>query len=113
MKRLALLLFTMGWATLPAMSQDQVDGFVARVHQQEGKTMPYRLFIPPKYNKSHKYPVILWLHGAGGSGADNLRQIQDDQVPGTRLWTTAANQARHPAFVVVPQTTMVWDTTGT
>jgi len=74
--------------------------------------MPYRLFIPPKYKKSHKYPVIVWLHGGGGSGIDNVRQIQGDQIPGTRIWTTAANQARLPAFVVVPQTTRGWDMTG-
>jgi predicted peptidase len=112
-KRLALLMLTMGCATLPAIGQDQVDGFVARVHQgQSGKIMPYRLFIPPGYEKSRKYPLILWLHGAGGAGRDNLRQIQRDQIPGTHIWTTAENQTRHPAFVVVPQSLMVWDTTG-
>jgi predicted peptidase len=94
------------------MSQNEVDGFVARVYQQQGQTMPYRLFIPPRYEKSRKYPVIVWLHGGGGTGTDNLRQIQKDQVPGTRIWTTAANQTKHPAFVVVPQTTTGWDMTG-
>jgi predicted peptidase len=69
------------------------------------------LFIPPGYNKSVKYPLILWLHGAGGVGTDNLRQIQRDQIPGTHIWTTAQNQARHPAFVVVPQSAMGWDST--
>jgi len=91
MKRLALLLVAMSCATLPAISQDQVDGFVARVYQQADKKRPYRLFIPPKYNKSRKYPLIVWLHGGGGTGTDNLRQISGDQIPGTRIWTTAAN----------------------
>src|SRR5215475_2856482 len=54
MKRLAVVLFIMACASLPAMGQDKVDGFVARVYQQEGQTMPYRLFIPEKYKKSRK-----------------------------------------------------------
>jgi predicted peptidase len=111
-KLLALLILTMGCATLPAMGQDQVDGFVARVHQSQSGTMPYRLFIPPGYEKSLKYPLILWLHGSGGAGTDNLRQIQRDQIPGTHIWTTPENQARHPAFVVVPQSLMGWDMAG-
>ena len=74
MKRLVLLLLAMACINSPAMSQDQVDGFVARVYQQSGTTMPYRLFIPAKYKKSRKYPVIVWLHGGGGVGTDNLRQ---------------------------------------
>jgi len=91
---------------------DEVDGFVARAYQHAGQTMPYRLFIPPTYKKSRKYPVVVWLHGAGGLGTDNLRQIQGDQVPGTHIWTTAANQAKHPVFVVVPQAMSGWDGTG-
>jgi predicted peptidase len=111
MKRLVMLLLAT-CAALPALCQDQVDGFVARVFQKVDQTMPYRLFIPPKYNKSRKYPLIIWLHGAGGVGADNLRQIQGDQIPGTHIWTAAGNQARYPAFVVVPQSTGAWDSTG-
>jgi predicted peptidase len=90
------------------MSQGPVDGFVPRVYNQSGKTIPYRLFIPPKYKKSEQYPLIIWLHGAGGSGTDNLLQIQGDQTPGTHLWTTPNNVARHPAFVLVPQSTGRW-----
>lgn len=52
--------------------------------------------------------MIVWLHGAGGVGTDNLRQISGDQVPGTRLWTTPKNVARHPAFLVAPQSTGRW-----
>lgn len=101
-------MLAMACLPLSAMSQEPVDGFAARLYKQGGVTMPYRLFIPPKYKKSRHYPLILWLHGAGGSGTDNLRQIQGDQVPGTHLWTTPANVARHPAFVLVPQSQRGW-----
>src|SRR6476660_7715447 len=109
MKAFGLLIFLIGFAALPAMGQSEVDGFVARTYQGRPRvTMPYRLFIPPGYKKSQDYPLILWLHGAGGIGDDNLRQIIDDQVPGTRLWTRPENLVRYPAFVLVPQSSARW-----
>ena len=95
------------------MAQDNVDGFVGRIYKSpSGQMMPYRLFIPPGYKKANKYPLVLWLHGGGGSGSDNLRQIQGDQIPGTHTWTKPENQAKHPAFVFVPQSARSWDNTG-
>jgi predicted peptidase len=109
MKHLAALILMMGCVAMSAMGEDNVDGFVARLYRaRAGQTMPYRLFVPPGYDKSNKYPLVLWLHGAGGIGKDNRRQIQHDQVPGTRLWTKRENQARHPAFVLVPQSAAAW-----
>jgi poly(3-hydroxybutyrate) depolymerase len=109
MKSLAAMILMMGCLAMSAMGENDVDGFVARVYRtRSGQTMPYRLFVPPGYDKSNQYPLVLWLHGAGGIGKDNRRQIQHDQVPGTHLWTKRENQARHPAFVVVPQSAMAW-----
>ena len=70
--------------------------------------MPYRLFIPANYDKSKKYPIVIWLHGAGGAGDDNLKQISEDQVAGTRLWVKPEIQSKYPAFVLVPQSTGGW-----
>jgi predicted peptidase len=109
MNRLALLTVIISISAIPAMGQNEVDGFVARTYQRRPReTMPYRLFIPPGYKKSDEYPLVLWLHGAGGIGDDNLRQIIDDQVPGTRLWTKPENLSRHPTFVLVPQSSARW-----
>jgi predicted peptidase len=109
MKRLAEVVFAMTLAAAPVMAQDTIDGFQARQYRNAaGQIMPYRLFVPASYDQSTKYPLILWLHGAGGAGTDNRRQISDDQVPGTRLWTKQQNQRRHPAFVLVPQSRVGW-----
>jgi predicted peptidase len=109
MNRLALLTVIISLSAIPAMGQNEIDGFAARTYQRRPRqTMPYRLFIPPGYKKSDEYPLVLWLHGAGGIGDDNLRQIIDDQVPGTRLWTKPENLSRHPAFVLVPQSSARW-----
>ncbi len=40
-----------------------------------GKTLPYRLYLPENYKSSEKYPVFLWLHGAGERGENNTSHI--------------------------------------
>ena len=74
--------------------------------------MPYRLFVPKAYDKASKYPLVLWLHGAGAVGSDNFRQISGDQIMGTRTWTRPEVQAKYPAFVLVPQTLGSWSISG-
>jgi predicted peptidase len=83
-------------------------GYVARTYTSGSQKMPYRLFVPKGYDRTKRYPLVVWLHGAGGAGTDNIKQIVADQIPGTRLWINAENQAAHPAFVVAPQSDRAW-----
>jgi predicted peptidase len=107
MRWLFLLLLLSGPLVLTA--QDNIDGFVARTYRDaSGEAMPYRLFIPPGYNDQKSYPLVLWLHGAGGAGTDNIAQISGDQISGTRTWTQPKNQAKYPTFVLVPQNPSSW-----
>src|SRR5438105_2768119 len=86
---------------LPCAAQDVVDSFIGRVYTNAAKQrMPYRLFVPPAYDKDKQYPLVLWLHGAGGAGTNNRAQISGDQIPGTHTWTKPQNQARNPTFVL-------------
>jgi predicted peptidase len=71
--------------------------------------MPYRLFIPSSYDKSRSYPLVIWLHGGGSAGDDNLGQISLDNKLGTHFWTRKENQEKHPAFVLAPQSLGTWD----
>src|SRR5262245_38443161 len=86
------------------LAQTPIDGFQARMHKQ----MPYRLFIPPSYDKTRSYPLVLWLHGAGSVGRDNLAQISGASLRGTHTWTAAQVQAKHPSFVLAPQSQREW-----
>jgi predicted peptidase len=70
---------------------------------KKGNKMPYRLFVPLGYDANLKYPLILWLHGANGRGYDNKTQISGANEGGTHIWTTTANQAQLPTFVLAPQ----------
>ena len=108
MCRLTLAIFTMVIAAAPCAAQDNVDGFVARIYGNRQGTMPYRLFIPARYDKQQSYPLIIWLHGAGGRGVDNRLQISGDQIAGTRMWTRPERQATNPSFVLVPQSPGSW-----
>ena len=78
-----------------------VDDYEARSFtSSKDDTIQYRLFIPRSYDASTKYPLVLFHHGAGGSGNDNRRQFEG---PLPREWAEPDNQAKHPCFIVAPQ----------
>lgn len=76
--------------------------------------MPYRLFVPPGYDRGRTYPLVLWLHGGGGRGSDNRKQISEGNSIGATVWTLPRNQARFPALVLAPQCPEgeMWTTIG-
>src|SRR5690242_1946122 len=47
------------------------DKFEAQAHKSDW-TMPYRLFRP---NVSGRLPLVVYLHGSGGLGTDNVKQM--------------------------------------
>jgi predicted peptidase len=67
--------------------------------------MPYRLFRP---EATGKLPLVVYLHGSGGLGDDNLKQLGLGNIFGTRVWLLPENQKRFPCYVVVPQTDRGW-----
>ncbi len=73
-----------------------------------GEQMAYRLFTPARLDPGRTYPLVVYLHGAWGSGTDNARQLQGGNVFGSLVWTLPENQERHPAFVLAPQTNVNW-----
>jgi predicted peptidase len=58
------------------------------------------LFVPRDYSTDRKYPVVLFHHGGGGAGGDNRKQHEGACV---RDWIRPTAQAKHPCFIVAPQ----------
>lgn len=90
-----------GLLPLPGHAQD-LNGFEARALQgSKGLTLPYRLFKVKNPAAGTKYPLILFLHGAGERGTNNTSQLTANA--GATVWATDAHQAKHPAYVIAPQ----------
>lgn len=95
MKPLAILL-----SLLAAFSLVRADEYEARTFSgADGKTLPYRLLIPKNYDKAQKYPLVLFLHGAGERGTDNAAQLKH----GAPLFLKPEVRDQFPCFVVAPQ----------
>lgn len=65
----------------------------------EGKTLSYRILYPDNYDKTKKYPLILFLHGAGERGSDNEKQL----TWGGKLFLNEENRNKFPVIVIFPQ----------
>ncbi len=69
-----------------------------------GGRLQYRLFRPKGYDRSRQYPLVVYLHGGGGSGDDNLKQLRGGNIWATGLFSDEEVQQKHPSFVLAPQT---------
>lgn len=73
----------------------------ARVYSNDqGETLPYRLLKPKAYDPQQAYPLVVFLHGMGERGSDNLSQLVNG-VSG--FFASDAARDRFPAFVIAPQ----------
>jgi predicted peptidase len=55
--------------------------------------------LPENYNPQQKYPLVLFLHGAGERGSDNQSQL----THGSMMFTNPVNREKYPAIVLFPQ----------
>ena len=67
---------------------------------ETGASLQYQLYIPENYDASQSYPMIQFIpdSSAVGRGTDYVLT----QGWGGLIWATDEEQAKHPAFVVVP-----------
>lgn len=59
----------------------------------------FQLYGNPKWKGAERYPLLIWLHGAGQSGSDNEAQMGG----ATKPFTEEGNQEERPCFVLAPQ----------
>lgn len=96
--RVLILLLIIG-TTLQARAQDFSEFKKDVYTSSAGHTLPYRILYPKNYDQTKKYPLVLFLHGAGERGDDNEKQL----VHGSKLFLDSANREKYPAIVIFPQ----------
>ena len=64
----------------------------------KGDTLYYRQLIPDANPKRH-YPLIIFLHGSGERGSDNIAQLKW----GVMNFATEQNLLKYPAVIIAPQ----------
>lgn len=94
-----LLCALMLCSTLMAADSANEESFEKHIFQGTGGTLPYRLLKPVEIKEGQKYPLVLFLHGAGERGTDNEKPL----VHGMQTFLDGEFRKQHPCFVVVPQ----------
>jgi predicted peptidase len=86
-------------APAPLLAQRVDTGFLDRTVAVNGATYRYEVYVPSEYaGSTTRWPVILFLHGAGERGPDGLQQTNVGIASAIR-----GAPARYPAIVVMPQ----------
>lgn len=94
----ALMLFPL--SSQAQDKRDKYEAFEKKCYVSErGDTLRYRFLQPEKLERGEKYPLVLFLHGAGERGSDNEKQL----VHGGQMWLNPVNRESYPCFVLAPQ----------
>lgn len=99
MRQLFFLIFVLILTSVAVRAQDSNDFKKETFVSSTGFNLPYRILFPENYDKSKKYPVMVFLHGAGERGNNNESQL----VHGSKLFLDPANRKAYPAIVIFPQ----------
>jgi predicted peptidase len=83
----------------PALQGYEDQSIQAEVGGRADVPVKFLLLRPEKIDVKKKYPVILFLHGAGERGSDNRAQLK--HIP--EKLSERGRRAQFPAFVIAPQ----------
>jgi predicted peptidase len=67
--------------------------------------MPCRVMKPLGFDSRQSYPVIVSLHGAGGKGTNNNKQLKD----WNRQLAEEQRRKDFPCYVMAPQAAGLWN----
>ena len=85
-----LLVFLFLSLSLSAQQGYEKDVFVSSA----GDSLPYRMIRPESMKAGKKYPLVLFLHGAGERGNDNERQL----THGGQMFLNPVNREKYLAM---------------
>jgi predicted peptidase len=99
-----LILAFVGSTTMAAEKKPARD-WIALYEPHTHSEMPYRLMKPIQFDADKQYPLIVSLHGGGGRGTDNQKQLRD----WNRLLAEKKRRTQYPCYVLAPQANRLWD----
>jgi predicted peptidase len=79
-------------------AKTDAEDFLSRTAVVDGKSYGYRVYVPKNLKTKKNLPVLLFLHGAGERGDDNLAQTKIGLGP-----AIVKNRESFPFVVVMPQ----------
>lgn len=85
-----------------SVSALSLSDYLPFVFKSGSDSIPYRLFVPKSYHADKKYPLAVFLNGAGENGTNNTSQITG-QPAGPYCFARDVAQAICTCFVLVPQ----------
>lgn len=85
--------------TLPVYAQRPAESFEEARFSTHGGVLNYRILYPENFSPNKKYPVLLFLHGAGERGSDNEMQL----IHGSELFLDEDFRKNNPSVVIFPQ----------
>jgi predicted peptidase len=97
--KFCILIFILLLSLLTSAKAQEVVAYKAALHISGNDTLPYRILYPHNFDSSRQYPLVLFLHGAGERGNDNLAQL----MHGSRLFAREDVQEQFPAVILFPQ----------
>jgi predicted esterase len=107
-KNFRILLLALTFSLLSNSSAQSLSDFEAYSNSLAGVTMPWRLFKVANPVPGAKYPIVIFLHGSGERGTDNIVQITG-QPAGPFCFARPNAQAVFPCYVIVPQMNSTWE----
>jgi predicted peptidase len=69
--------------------------FQFKAYKKDDHVLPYRIYQPEKLEKGKKYPLVLFMHGAGERELDNRKQLM--------RFNTVPFWEKYPCYVLAPQ----------
>lgn len=92
------MLTAMTAAVAVALCAQAQDAYKANAFIVGDDTLRYREIVPERADKA-KFPMLVFLHGAGERGTDNQKQL----THGAQMFLSPHNVKKYQAYIVFPQ----------
>lgn len=100
--KICLLSFIAVFTAAPVQAQPDLKSLY---EPQVFDGLPVRIMKPHGFDATKRYPVIVSLHGAGGRGTNNGKQLKD----WNRQLAEPKRRQDFPCYVVAPQANELWN----